>query len=97
MGPDPRANSVFRCFSEPFSVIASITQQPIDLCLARDESPRADVITDLTGGYEEAQWASSAVTDRVKLGVYPALCPPDQTATFPFFSVRLDAVQWASR
>ncbi len=88
---------VFQRFSEPVSVMATISEQPFDVCQAAKQCPCADIIADLSGGDEQIDWSSLAVTDCVQLGVDAALGATDQATTPPFLAAMLVAVRCALR
>lgn len=72
-------------------------EQPVNIRQAAERRPYSDIVADLTGGYEQVEWASLAITDRVQLGVHTALSATNQTSTSPFLTPILVAVQWALR
>ena len=57
--------SVLKRFSEPISVVATISKQPIDIRQAAQKCPYADVIADLTGRDKQIKWATLAVANGV--------------------------------
>ena len=88
---------VFQCFSEPIGVIAAISEESFHFRQAAQQSPRSDIVADLSSGHEQVERASQAVTDGVQLSVHADLGPAYQAATPPFFTPRLDAVRCAFR
>lgn len=44
---------IFQCFCEPASVVAMISKQPVDLWQTTEQSSCANIIADLSSGYEE--------------------------------------------
>ena len=59
---------VFQRFSEPVSVIATISEQPFDVWQAAEQCPCADIIADLPGGdFYGGQEGSEKVTGRSHL------------------------------
>ena len=75
--------SVFQCFSEPVSVVASITEEPFHLGQAAQQSPRTDAVADLTGGDEQIEWAAITAADGGQLSVHATFGAP-QATTPPF-------------
>ncbi len=57
--------------------MAPVAQQPFDLWQAAAQSPRADVIADLTGGDEQVERPITAIADRMQPGVHPAFGSTD--------------------
>ena len=88
---------VFQRVAEPVCIIAAIPEQPVNSGQAAEQSPRADVVADLTGGDDQAERTSPAVADGMQLCVHATLGAANQAATSPFFAARLDAVRWALR
>ena len=87
----------FLRFSEPIGIIPAVPEQPVGIRRAAPQCPRANVVADLTGCDEQVERTSPAVADHVQLGVHPALGPPDQPSTPPFFTTMLVVVRWALR
>jgi len=83
----------------PLSFNASLNQSASypHIGQAAEQRPCPDVVADLTGGDEQVERASLAITNRVQLGVHPALCATDQASTPPFLTPMLVAVRWAFR
>lgn len=84
-------------FPEPVGIIAPVGEQPLRLGQLVQQSHRADIVADLTGGREEAQGTAVGIGDGMKLGVHTAFGAADQASEIPFFTARLDAVRCAFR
>ncbi len=88
---------VFQRFPEPVGVGATAAKQPVDFRQAAQHCPRADLVTDLTGGNEQIKRTPLAVADGVQLGIHTALGAPNQASTPPFLTPKLEAVRCALR
>lgn len=60
-----------------------IPDQLVNVGLAAEHRPCLDVVPDLTCGDEQVERAVLAITERVLLGVHPALCATDEASTPP--------------
>ncbi len=82
----------FQRISEPVSVIATITKQPVHIWYAAEQSPRTNIIAHLSRGDKKAERPPLAVTDSMQFGIHAALDSTNQTATPPLFAAILVAV-----
>lgn len=85
-------------FIEPGSLwengyIESFSEQPIQVWLTVEQSPRADVVANLPGCNKEVQRPPFAVSDGMQLGNHAALGSANKAATPPFYTPKLDAVR----
>src|SRR3546814_14361183 len=83
--------------AEPVSSIASVGQHPLRVGQTVEQSGRASVVADRSGGQEEADWKTIRITHGMKLGVHAAFRPADQASWNPFFTRRPAAVRRAFR
>lgn len=56
---------VLKHVSEPIRILATAPEKPVDVWQAAQQSPCADVVTDLTRGHKEVQRTAFAVADGV--------------------------------
>jgi hypothetical protein len=87
--------------SEPVSVIAPVSQQPVRFWQTAQQGHRACVIAHLTRSHVEPDRAAIGVGNGMQLDVPADLCATDHTAPLvawpPFFDCRLVAVRCALR
>jgi len=64
---------LLQCFSGPVAVIAVIPEQQFDVLQALEQCPCADIVAHLSGGDEQVNGSSLAVTHCVQLVFMPYL------------------------
>lgn len=70
----------FQCISEPVSVMASVSQQPVRFLQVAQQGRCTGIVTDQTGSHEEPDRPVIGIGNGMQLRVRAVLCATDQTA-----------------